>query len=84
MANFWEKAEETLRVAELAYQNRYYNEAVSRSYFAALRAALALLEAIGLRPEKTTRIGHWVQANFATECVHRRKLVPRELGFYLE
>jgi len=36
MANFWEKAEEALKVAEWAYQNRYYNEAVSRSYFAAL------------------------------------------------
>jgi uncharacterized protein (UPF0332 family) len=36
-----------------------------------------------LKPEKTTRIGHWVQANFATECVHRRKLVPRELASIL-
>jgi len=60
MANFWEKAKEALKVAELAYQNGCYNEVVSRSYFAALRAALALLETIGLRPERTTRIGHWV------------------------
>jgi uncharacterized protein (UPF0332 family) len=83
MADFWEKAEEALKVAEWAYQNGCYNEAVSRSYFAALKAALALLESIGLKPEKTTRIGHWVQANFAAECVHRRKLVPRELASIL-
>jgi len=56
MANFWEKAKEALKVAEWAYQNRYYNEAVSRSYFAALRAALALLEAIGFRATETKRI----------------------------
>jgi uncharacterized protein (UPF0332 family) len=84
MANFWEKAEEALKVTEWAYQNGYYNEAVGRSYFAALKAALALLESIGLKPEKTTRIGHMVQANFAAECVHRRKLVPRGTRFYSE
>jgi uncharacterized protein (UPF0332 family) len=37
MADFWEKTEEALKVAEWAYQNGCYNEAVSRSYFAALR-----------------------------------------------
>jgi uncharacterized protein (UPF0332 family) len=78
MADFWEKAEEALKVAEWAYQNGYYNEAVSRSYFAALKAALALLASLSLKPKNTVRIGYWVQANFANECIHRRKLMPRE------
>jgi len=78
-----EKAEEALKVAEWAYQNRYYNEAVSRSYFAALKAALALLEAIGFRATETKRIHFWVQSTFARECIHRRKLVPAHLAVVL-
>jgi len=83
MANFWEKAEEALKVAEWAYQNGYYNEAVSRSYFAALKAALVLLASLGLQPKNTVRIGYWVQANFANECIHRRKLMPAESAKWL-
>ena len=83
MANFWEKAKEALKVAEWAYQNGYYNEAVSRSYFAALKAALVLLASLGLQPKNTVRIGYWVQANFANECIHRRKLMPAESAKWL-
>ena len=83
MANFWEKAKEALKVAEWAYQNGYYNEAVSRSYFAALKAALVLLASLGLKPKNTVRIGYWVQANFANECIHRRKLMPAESARWL-
>ena len=83
MANFWEKAKEALKVAEWAYQNGYYNEAVSRSYFAALKAALVLLASLGLKPKNTVRIGYWVQANFANECIHRRKLMPAESAKWL-
>jgi uncharacterized protein (UPF0332 family) len=83
MADFWEKAGEALKVAEWAYQNGCYNEAVSRSYFAALRAALALLEAIGFRATETKRIHFWVQSTFARECIHRRKLVPAHLAVVL-
>ncbi len=72
VVNFWCKALEALKVAEWAYQNKHYNEAVSRSYFAVLRAALAMLTELGLKPD-TKRIGYWVQANFARECVHRRE-----------
>lgn len=70
VANFWQKAEEALKVAELAYQNGCYNEAVCRSYFAVLKAALTLMASLGLRPKETIRIGYWVQAHFANECIH--------------
>ena len=56
MADFLEKAEEALKVAELAYQNGCYNEAVSRSYFATLKAALSLLASLGLKPKNTVRV----------------------------
>jgi hypothetical protein len=49
MADFWEKAEEALKVTEWAYQNGCYNEAVSRSYFAALRAGFGVVRV------------HWVE-----------------------
>jgi uncharacterized protein (UPF0332 family) len=77
--NLWRKAKQSLRVAELAYQNGCYDEVVSRSYFAVLKGALALMASLGLRPKETSRIGYWVQAHFANECIHhRRKLMPAE------
>ena len=76
--NLWRKAQQALQVAELAYPSGCYDEAVSRSYFAALKAALALMASLGLRPKETSRIGYWVQAHFANECIHRRKLMPAE------
>lgn len=78
MANFWRKAEEALMVAELAYRSGCYNETVCRSYFAVLKAALALMASLGLRPKETVRIGYWVQAHFANECIRRRKLMPAD------
>lgn len=78
VANLWQKAQQALRVAELAYQSGCYDESVSRSYFAALKGALALMASLGLRPKETSRIGYWVQAHFANECIHRRKLMPAE------
>ena len=76
--NLWLKACQALSVAELAYEKGFYDEAVCRSYFATLKAALALLASLGLQPKNTVRIGYWVQANFANECIHRRKLMPAE------
>ncbi len=78
VANYWRKAQEALQVAAWAYENGCYNETVSRSYFAVLKAALALLCSLGVVPKETVRIGYWVQANFARECIHRRKLMPAE------
>ncbi len=78
VANYWRKAQEALQVAAWAYENGCYNETVSRSYFAVLKAALALLCSLGVVPKETVRIGYWVQANFARECIHRRKLMPTE------
>ncbi len=81
--NLWRKACQALSVAELAYEKGFYDEAVCRSYFAALKAALALLASLGLQPKNTVRIGYWVQANFANECIHRRKLMPAESARWL-
>jgi uncharacterized protein (UPF0332 family) len=81
--NLWRKACQALSVAELAYKSGFYDEAVCRSYFAVLKAALALLASLGLQPKNTVRIGYWVQSNFANECIHRRKLMPAESARWL-
>lgn len=81
--NLWRKACQALSVAELAYKSGFYDEAVCRSYFAVLKAALALLASLGLQPKNTVRIGYWVQSNFANECIHRRKLMPSESARWL-
>lgn len=83
VVNLWRKACQALSIAELAYEKGFYDEAVCRSYFAALKAALALLASLGLQPKNTVRIGYWVQANFANECIHRRKLMPAESARWL-
>ncbi len=83
VTNFWRKAKEALIVADLAYQSGCYNEAICRSYFAVLKAALALMASLGLQPKDTIRIGYWVQAHFANECIHRRKLMPLESARWL-
>ncbi len=83
VANYWQKAQEALQVAAWAYENGCYNETVSRSYFAVLKAALALLCSLGITPKETARIGYWMQANFARECIHRRKLMPAERARWL-
>jgi uncharacterized protein (UPF0332 family) len=75
VVNLWRKACQALSVAELAYKNGFYDEAVCRSYFAVLKAASASLASLGLQPKNIVRIGCWVQANFANECIYRRKLM---------
>ena len=49
--NLWRKACQALSVAELAYKSGFYDEAVCRTYFAVLKAALALLASLGLQPK---------------------------------
>ncbi|MFQ5823872.1 MAG: HEPN domain-containing protein [bacterium] len=75
------KAENSLKAAQLCYENGLFDDAVSRAYYSILRASIALLVNLGFVPE-TKRIHHWVQAVFPRECVRRRKIVPKELVAY--
>jgi uncharacterized protein (UPF0332 family) len=51
-------ADSSIERCELAYKSGFYDEAVCRSYFAVLKAALALLASLGLQPKNTVRIGY--------------------------
>ena len=62
------KAENSLKAANLCYDQGLYDDAVSRAYYSILRAAIALLVKLGYTPD-TKRIHHWVQAVFPRECV---------------
>jgi uncharacterized protein (UPF0332 family) len=76
------KAENSLKAAQLCFENGLYDDAVSRAYYCVLRASIALLIKIG---QKTNfkRVHLWVQAVFPRECVHRRKIVPKYLASYI-
>jgi uncharacterized protein (UPF0332 family) len=76
---YLQKALNSLKAAELCYDNKLYDDAVSRAYFAVLRIAVALLASIGAVAE-TRRIHAWVQANFSQQFVRRRKIYPKRLS----
>ena len=76
-----ERAQESLRAAELCLQAGYVNSATSRAYYAMFQAAQVALEAAGF-----TRAtwGHAVlQATFTSELIARRKVYPSGLRDYL-
>jgi uncharacterized protein (UPF0332 family) len=78
---FWEKAQENLKAAEVLFEQRLYNASANRSYYAALQAAITALAEIGIT---TDRISHEAaQATFATELIHRRKRYASHLKSYL-
>ncbi|NIR50795.1 HEPN domain-containing protein [candidate division KSB1 bacterium] len=79
---FLTKAQNSLKAAELCLKNGLYDDAVSRAYYAALRAAIALLLKIDVSLE-TKRIHAWVQAAFPKECVHRRKVMSQRFVSYI-
>lgn len=79
--SYLDKAVNSLKAAQLCFDAGLYDDAVSRAYYSLLRAAIALLVKLGLKPDGK-RIHNWVQAVFARECVHRRKLIPRHIVAY--
>lgn len=72
------KADEFLAAAELCHQHGYANASTSRSYYAMYHAAAAGLEAFGITAQNWTHEG--LQATFARELIHRRKVYPAALG----
>lgn len=80
-----DKAEQCLQSAESEYANRRYDSAANRAYYACFQAAIAALMDAGKR--STVEKGTWshslVQAMFAQELVHRRKVYPAELASVL-
>jgi uncharacterized protein (UPF0332 family) len=72
-----QKARESLAGAESETANGRYNNAANRAYYACYQAAIAALVSAGL---KRPRWEHdYVQAQFASQLIGRRKLYPSEL-----
>jgi uncharacterized protein (UPF0332 family) len=69
-----ERAQATLRAAQLCLQERLYDSAANRAYFAAFQAAIAALEKYGTRRNEWTHKG--VHSDFVHFFVRRRKVVP--------
>ena len=76
------KAENSLKAAQLCFENGLYDDAASRAYSCVLKAAIALLIKIGFKAD-VKRIHKWAQATFPRECVNRSKIIPRRFGGYL-
>jgi uncharacterized protein (UPF0332 family) len=76
-----ERAQESLRAAELCLQAGYVNSAASRAYYAMFQAAQVALEAVDIGRAVWSHSG--VQATFTTELIHRRKMYPLAFRNYL-
>jgi uncharacterized protein (UPF0332 family) len=46
-----EKAQESLRAAELCYTEKLYNSTANRAYYAMFQATVVALERVGVRPK---------------------------------
>lgn len=83
---FLAKAEESLASAEADGAGGRFNSAANRAYDACFQAAVAALIGVGVGPSR--RDQQWrhdaVKAQFAEQCVNRRKLYPSELTETLE
>lgn len=76
-----DRAQESLKAAELCLQAGFVNSAASRAYYAMFQAAQAALKAVGSAREEWSH--HLLQANFPTELIHRRKVLPFVFRDYL-
>lgn len=81
---FFTKAQENLKAAEVLFENGLYNATANRAYYAALHAAIAALADIGIKVDIGERISHQTtHSNFSTELIQRRKNYPNHLKAYL-
>jgi uncharacterized protein (UPF0332 family) len=80
-----EKARQSLQGAESEYANQRYDNAANRAYYACFHAAIAALMNIGALEltGKGTPSHAFVQATFARELIHRRKVFSAEMASLL-
>ena len=76
-----ERAQESLRAAELCLRQGYFNSAASRAYYPMFQAAQVALAHVGLARPTWSHSG--LQAVFATELIQRRKIYPAALRDHL-
>ena len=76
-----ERAQESLRAAELCLEERLVNSAASRAYYAMFQSVHVALEAAGVRRARWSHPA--LQATFTTELIYRRGLYSRTLRDHL-
>jgi uncharacterized protein (UPF0332 family) len=76
-----DRAQESLRAAELCLREQFINSATSRAYYAMFQAAQVALRAAHIGRTEWTHSA--LQAAFVTELIRRRKLYPGAFAEYL-
>jgi uncharacterized protein (UPF0332 family) len=76
-----ERAQESLKAAQLCLQEGLPNSAASRAYYAMFQAAQVAMSIVGSPQSEWSH--HGLQAAFVTELIHRRKIYPSVLRDYL-
>jgi len=78
---FFNKAEANLTVAQICFDNGFYDACANRAYYAAFQAAIAALADKGIKRDK---IDHkQIQADFSENLIKKRKVYPSKLKSYL-
>lgn len=78
-----DKADENLAAAQSCFDHSQYNAGANRLYYAMFHAALAALAQNDFVPASGKVSHEWVQANFSSRLIHRRKTYPARLQSYL-
>jgi len=78
---FFNKAKANLTVAQICFDNGFYDACANRAYYAAFQAAIAALADKGIKRDK---IDHkQIQADFSENLIKKRKVYPSKLKSYL-
>ncbi|MDM8524798.1 HEPN domain-containing protein [Desulfococcaceae bacterium HSG8] len=81
ITEFFQKAQENLKAAQILSDQKLYNASANRAYYAAFQIAVSRLVSQGVKNEKNSH--SWVQANFNGEFIQKRKIYPGRLISYL-
>jgi uncharacterized protein (UPF0332 family) len=76
--DYLRKAQESLKIAEISYEEKCYNSCANRSYYAMLQAALAALRKEGIKPPGRRVDYAWLQATFNERLIKRKKVYPAD------
>ena len=77
------KAAENLAAAQLCFEHGQYNACANRLYYARFHAALAALAQGNFDPARGKVSHEWLQANFTSRFIHRRKIFHAKFRSYL-
>ncbi len=78
---FFNKAKANLKVAQICFENGFYDACANRAYYAALQSAIAALADKGVKKPKADH--KQIQADFSEKLVKRQKIYPARLKSYL-